>query len=196
MTSKLDDLDAVRALVDTLSQFDSQEQERIIRWAREKLGLADAPLQPAGPNRPPATPVDSGDASPIPRAPTPTATNIKSFVAAKAPASNNEFAATVAYFYRFEAPEAERKESITAEDLQEACRLAGRSRLTRPAQTLVNAHTSGLVDKAGERGAYGISTVGENLVAMTLPSGANTPSRTSNARRSSKKVAKKKSKKK
>ena len=40
MTSKPDDLEAVRTLVATLSVFDATEQERIIRWTREKLGLA------------------------------------------------------------------------------------------------------------------------------------------------------------
>jgi hypothetical protein len=37
-----------------------------------------------------------------------------------------------------------------------------------PAQTLINAHGAGLLDTA-ERGAYAINSVGENLVAMTLP---------------------------
>ena len=49
--------------------------------------------------------------------------DIKSFVAEKSPSRNNEFTATVAYFYRFEAQESDRKESISAADLQEACRL-------------------------------------------------------------------------
>ena len=99
------------------------------------------------------------------------ATNIKSFITDKAPSSNNEFAATVAYFYRFEAAEALRKDSVTSEDLQEACRLAGRERLHDPGKTLRHAHEVGLLNKSGDRGAYSISTVGENLVAVALPSG-------------------------
>jgi hypothetical protein len=87
----------------------------------------------------------------------------------KIPSSDTQFAATVAYYYRFEAPAHLRKESITSEELQEACRQVGRDRLPKPAQTLVNAHHQGLLDR-GERGAYIINTVGENLVAMALPS--------------------------
>jgi hypothetical protein len=85
-----------------------------------------------------------------------------------------QFAATVAYYFAFEAPTEERKESITADDLQDACRQVGRHRLSSPIKTLLNAHASGLLDKAGERGAYKINTVGENLVAVTLPVGSST----------------------
>jgi hypothetical protein len=81
-----------------------------------------------------------------------------------------QFATAVAYYYRFEVPEAQQKSAITAEDLQDAARKVDRDRLTKPSQTLVNAYNQGLLDKAGERGAYSLNTVGENLVAMTLPS--------------------------
>jgi len=143
-------------------------QERVLRWAREKLGLKavvpPAALTDASANHP-APPV-MGDAISSHKG---RATDIKTFVASKNPSSNNEFTATVAYYYRFEAPETERKESITPEDLQEACRQCARDRLTKPSQTLVNACYAGLIDKAGDRGAYSINTVGENLVAMALP---------------------------
>jgi len=71
-------------------------------------------------------------------------------------------------------PEGQQKLAITAEDLQDAARKVDRDRLTKPSQTLVNAYNQGLLDKAGERGAYSLNTVGENLVAMALPaSGPN-----------------------
>jgi hypothetical protein len=170
MTPKPDDLEAVRTIVTTLQPFDANEQERILRWSREKLGLSSAEVSKG--NAPQTiTPTPGSDSS------TPTgrshgsATDIKSFIGEKAPSSDNQFAAAVAYYYRFEAPEAARKEAINADDLLEACRLAGRARVPKAAQTLVNAHHAGLLDKA-DRGAYAISTVGENLVAMALPSGA------------------------
>jgi len=40
MTQAKDDLEAVRAVAAALNGFDADEQERIIRWAREKLGLS------------------------------------------------------------------------------------------------------------------------------------------------------------
>jgi hypothetical protein len=79
-----------------------------------------------------------------------------------------QFAATVAYYYRFEAPPANRGETINGDTLQEAARLAGRTRLSNPAQTLRNAKNLGYLD-GGSPGEFAINSVGENLVAMTLP---------------------------
>ncbi len=124
MSSKPDDLEAVRLLADTLQPFPSDDRERIIRWAREKLGMvstaltatrsvptlepAERPVMPAG---------TAGDG-----------TDIKSFVTQKAPKSDVHFAATVAYYHQFMAPAGQRKDSITKEDLVEACRQVPRKR--------------------------------------------------------------------
>jgi hypothetical protein len=166
MKKELDDLKAVRTLVSILEGFEKTDQERVIRWAREKLGLPSAtsgtPLI-HGPDKP----LKLGEAL-LTGGSAGAGKDIKAFVAEKRPATDNHFTATVAYYYRFEAPEAQRKDAITAEDLQDACRKAGRERLKNPGQTLINAHSAGLLDKA-ERGAYAINSVGENLVAMTLP---------------------------
>jgi len=93
-------------------------------------------------------------------------------VAEKAPASENQFAAVVAYYYRFEAPPEQRRNTIGGADLQEAARLAGRKRLSNPRQTLKNAKALGYLDNPA-RGEFSINTVGENLVAMTLPGGVD-----------------------
>jgi hypothetical protein len=177
MTTKPDDLQAVRTLVTTLSGFDATEQERIIRWAREKLGLAANIEQPSTASHD----KHAGAEKQLERfdKQVTESKDIKTFIVEKNPTSDNQFAATVAYYYRFEAPPAERKEAITKEDLQEACRKAGRERLKNPGQNLVNAHGVGLLDKA-EPGAYKINTVGENLVAMTLPGGSQVKSKKKN----------------
>ena len=47
MTKPTDDLEAVRAVVEALQGFDAGDQERIIRWAREKLGPVESPAPPA-----------------------------------------------------------------------------------------------------------------------------------------------------
>jgi hypothetical protein len=162
-----DDLEAVRTIAAALEGFAGPEQERILRWVREKVGLPVAAAPPADATRQAreAAAPQGSDTRPV---------DLKSFVKAKGPQSDIQFAATVAYFYRFQAPEHQRKTAVTASDLQEACRQADRDRLVKPAQTLINAHAQGLLDKAGERGSYAINTVGENLVAMALPS--STPS--------------------
>jgi hypothetical protein len=170
MTAKVDDLEAVRVLVETLQPFTSDDRERIIRWAREKLGMT-ASVAPAAP----ASPVETG------RGDTATvvthgAVDIKKFVTEKAPRSDVHFAATVAYFYQFKSPEHQRKDSITKEDLVEACRQVDRKRPKRPAQVLVNAYHNGLFDRGG-KGSYKLNSVGENLVAMALP-GTNDTAKT------------------
>ncbi len=87
---------------------------------------------------------------------------------AKSPKSDNQFAAAVAYYYKFEAPSDQRKDAINKDDLIDACRKVQRKRPGTPAQVLVNALHQGLLDKA-ERGQYRLNSVGENLVAMVLP---------------------------
>ena len=49
MTKPTDDLEAVRIVAEALQGFDAGDQERIIRWAREKLGLVALPAQPPRP---------------------------------------------------------------------------------------------------------------------------------------------------
>ncbi len=160
-TPPLDDLEAVRTIATTLQVFSSDDQERIIRWVREKLGLSKIP---AGAN-PLGTPTQAEDKQ------FGASANIKSFVQQKTPKSDNEFAAVVAYFHRFVAAEKERKEEISSGDLQDATRKAEYKRLKRPSDTLNNAFKSGLLDKGSGRGLFKINTVGENLVAMALPVG-------------------------
>lgn len=171
MAKKTDDLEAVRTVTTALGNFSPEDQERIIRWARERLGLAPAPRnlpETSAPHvlsvpvlPPPAQPADRTQPPASPR-------DLKSFVTAKNPKSDIQFAATVAYFYRFEASPEQRSNEIDSTTLQDACRLAGRKRFKHPRMTLTNAKNHGLLDMAGE-GRYAINTVGENLVAMTLP---------------------------
>ena len=147
MSAKTDDLEAVRLVAETLHPFTVDDRERIIRWAREKLGMTVA-VAPAVLRRTDVPPADapkeaasvSGQAG----------VDIKKFVTEKAPRSDTHFAATVAYYHQCKAPENQRKESITKEDFVEACRQVDRKRPKRPAQVLVNAYHDGLFDRGGK----------------------------------------------
>src|SRR5258706_15661027 len=86
--------------------------------------------------------------------------DIKTFIATKQPRRDIQFAAAVAYYYRFEAPLAERKDAINKDDLQEATRKAGRERFGNPLQTLNNAHTLGLLDRGSDKRTFTINSVG------------------------------------
>lgn len=163
---KMDDLDAVRLISDTLSEFSAEEQQRIMRWVQEKTNLVFQP-QSLRSNTPAAAITEQAPNPPLNSQSR--GADIRSFIAQKQPSSDNQFAACVAYYYQFEALGEERKDSINANDLQDATRKAGRNRLGDPAKTLANANAQGLLDKKS-RGSYTLNTVGENLVAMTLPS--------------------------
>jgi hypothetical protein len=180
MTShgQVDDFDVGKAIFEQLKDLPPERQERVLRWVAEGLGVSLAPTAspqvPAGLTPPPL---------PTPFTPPPpvgSGVDIKSFVATKAPKSDNQFAATVAYFYRFEAPRAERRNSIDGDALQEAARLAGRKRLGNPRGTLNNAKAAGYLDGISP-GEFTINSVGENLVAMALPGGGD--ARTGQARK-------------
>jgi len=162
---KTSHFDAAKAIVETLKGLDKTAQALAMRFAAETLGLqsASATQTPAAalvPGSTPALPPGSGGAT--------HSTDIKQFTAVKAPKSDQQFAAVVAYFYRFEAPEAQRKDTIDADSLLEAARLAGRKRPGNPRFTLNNAKNAGYLDVA-TTGKYRINSVGENLVAMALP---------------------------
>ncbi len=165
------DFMAAEEIKGILQGRDKAEQERIIRWVTESLGLAAmaslASAHPASAS-PPVVTLPPAHVGQHAHGTQERAQDIKSFVDEKKPKSDMQFAAVVAYFYSFEAPEANRKLTITADELQEAARLAGRKRFDRPAVPLNNAVTQGYLDRAG-RGEFKLNAVGENLVAMALP---------------------------
>jgi hypothetical protein len=114
-----DDLEAVRSVVAALQGFASPDQERILRWAREKLGLTSATatkepdsIAPSQVDPKPAMPTAIGKLL-----------DIKTFIDLKNPQTDSQFAAAVAYFYRFEAPEPQRKASITSPSFEHQCRV-------------------------------------------------------------------------
>lgn len=179
---KSDDLEAVRLVVGTLEPFEKDDRERILRWVREKLGMFPTP-QPTSPRSESVTPHTVSASQQLSTDRQPTAKDIHTFISSKSPSNDSQFVATVAYFYKFEAQEEERKESIGANELLDACRKAPWKRPSRPRQTLINAEKAGYLDKASTRGEYRLNSVGENLVALVLP-GKPEPSPRKKGRRS------------
>lgn len=165
---EIEDFDTAKSIFEKLKDVPAERRKRILSWVAEGLGITLQAPHPAV-SAPTFTPtVPATPPAPATHAPLPSVTDIKTFVATKAPKSDVQFAATVAYYYRFEAPPANRRDTIDGDALQEAARLAGRARLSNPPQTLRNAKNLGYLD-GGSPGEFGINSVGENLVAMTLP---------------------------
>jgi hypothetical protein len=84
MSSKPDDLEAVRSLADTLQPFSNDDRERIIRWAREKLGMISGPLSVTRP----VAPAEPAEGPVVPAETAVGGTDIKSFVTQKSPKSD------------------------------------------------------------------------------------------------------------
>ena len=170
MTTK-SDFKAAEEIKAILNGRDQAEQERIMRWVNESLGLSANPKEIVSPALPAATspqsPSVTSVASPSHTIP-PAKKDIRSFVDEKKPKNDVQFASVAAYFYRFAAPEAERKDTIIAKDLDNAGRQARGYGFKKPLQTLNNARNLGYFDSAG-RGEFKLNAVGENLVAMALP---------------------------
>jgi hypothetical protein len=158
-------LDAAQSIVAELKGMASEDQSLALRFASETLRLQlPAALSPTA-----AQPVISAQPTP-PHAASGAdhSTDIRSFTAMKVPKSDQQFAAVVAYFYQFEAKPDNRTDVIDTETMKEAARLAGRPQVARWRQTLNNAKNAGYLDAAGN-GRFRLSSVGENLVAITLP---------------------------
>ena len=186
-------LDAAQKIVTELTGMTSEHQSLALKFAIETLGLQlPAALSPAA-----APPVHPPQPTPPHTATNADhSTNIRSFTEMKAPKSDQQFTAVVAYFYQFESKPDERKEAIDADIMKEAARLAGRPQVARWNMTLTNAKNAGYLDAAGS-GKFKLSSVGENLVAITLPgNGAPAGSKSKSANKKPKKKSSKKSVKK
>lgn len=162
-------LDAAQKIVAELTGMAPEHQALALKFATETLGVPflAPPQSPANPSALPThapTPPPSGTA---PYA------DIKAFTALKAPKSDQQFAAVVAYFYQFEAPLDSRKEIIDVQTMKDAARLAGRKQAPQWRFTLQNAKNAGYLNSAGD-GKFKLSPVGENLVAITLPGNGTT----------------------
>lgn len=193
MSDSKNDFDIAKSVSDLVKDLDRDRQVRIFRWVSESLGIADVGSSTSNALVKEVVPPPSAAASTnqqldprLANPPTLKQRDIKSFVEAKQPRSELQFAVVVAYYYRFEAPESQRLNSISPGVLQEATRLVGRNRLSSPRLSLFKAKKQGYLDTA-DRGEYVVNTVGENLVAMALPgdgAAAATPSKQKPARRS------------
>lgn len=158
-------LAAAQEIVKELHGMSSEDQTLALQFAMQTLRLAPAMTHHTAPPESGHPHIQRAHAgADVLMQPT----DIKSFTTTKAPQSDQQFTAVVAYYYQFEAPLTQRKNSIDAATMKDAARLAGRGQVKDWNMTLNNATRAGYLDRA-ERGAFKLSAVGENLVAITLP---------------------------
>ncbi len=168
-------LDAAQKIVAELAGMAPDQQTLAIRFAIETLSLKMLPTSSSL-----GLGLATHQAQPVVGAGSDHSTDIRSFKDAKAPKSDRQFAALVAYFYQFEAKPESRRDNIDAELMKEAARLARWPQVARWSMTLTNAKNAGYLDSVGA-GKFKLSSVGENLVAMTLPgNGSAGPNKNNN----------------
>ena len=100
-----DDFEIARDVFEKLRHLQRERQERVLRWVTEGLGmpsLTTLVTPPLASTLRTIVPDSSGTTTLTPAILTPT--DIKTFVEVKKPKSDQQFAAAVAYYYRFEAP--------------------------------------------------------------------------------------------
>lgn len=101
--------------------------------------------------------------------------DIRSLKEEKQPDTAGQMACLVAYYLKEIAPQDERKDAVSASDLEKYFIQAGFKLPKRMQQVLVDAKAAGYLDSATQRGEYKLNAVGHNLVVHNLPkkNGAN-----------------------
>ena len=99
--------------------------------------------------------------------------DIRSLKEEKNPDSAKQMACVVAYYLQELAPESERKNTVSAQDIEKYFKQANFKLPKTVAQVLVDAKRSGYFEVA-TRGEYKLNAVGYNLVAHGLPAKKST----------------------
>jgi len=175
------EMDAIAAIVAALEPLNQTARQRVLDYAIGHLGLqVSVAAQSTGPC---ASPEFPGTASHPPTAAPhrPSATDIRTLKEEKNPTNNVQMATIVAYYLAEVAPEEERKDSISTDDLKQYYTQAGYPLSPSPRRMLFKAKAAGYLDSAGH-GKYKLTPVGHNLVVHRLP-GSAAPARTAAPRK-------------
>ena len=81
---------------------------------------------------------------------------------------DTEYAALLAFVVKRRAPNEQKVQPITKENLEEACRTVGRTIPSQPAYTLSTAKSQGLLEKVKGQTGYKLAPKGENRVNAIL----------------------------
>ncbi|UGV24688.1 hypothetical protein E0H22_02695 [Rhodopseudomonas boonkerdii] len=192
------ELQAIKTLQETLEPLKDEVRERVLDYVFRVLGIA-SPVgsQTANPAfaAPPVVlppPPAAHVAAPSPGA----VTDVLTLTEQKKPTTAGQMIAVVGYYLLHHAPEAERQNFITVDEIQKYFVQARYPLPEVPSMALVHAKNAGYLDVV-EKGKYRLNSVGHNLVAHKMPkdtaNSASTPRRAS--RNSSKKTVKKVAKK-
>ncbi len=169
--SKADrELQAIGTILGALEGLKGESIQRVLDYVLGRLSLS-RPTRTSSLSAPVATPL-TADGGKVRQA------SIRDLREEKQPESLNQMAALVAYYLSELASESERKDEISAADLEKYFKQASFKLPKSIQQTLPNAAAAGYFDGTGG-GRYRLNPVGYNLVVHGLPRGQETkkPSR-------------------
>lgn len=183
------ELAAIKTLQETLEPLDAEARNRVIGYVFGALGITphQAPVVPAA---------TLGLTTPLPAAPSKPAfagtTDILTLKEQKQPSSGTQMIVVMAYYLAHLAPEGERRDYITSEDIQKYFVQAKYPLPGSQPQALVHAKNAGYLDFV-EKGKYRLNSVGHNLVAHKMPKDGAAPRKqsTTTKKKTAKKAAKK-----
>lgn len=164
---------AIDQILNALGPLDEGARRTALAAACMQLGIAVDAARPPTP-APQADPVATPSSSPPPQAPVAAAgqsapiVDIRTFKEQKRPTSARQMACVVAFYLQELAPASERKDSVTAGDLEKYFKQAGYKLPENLRQILINLKAAGYMDNAA-RGEYKLNAVGYNLVAHSMP---------------------------
>lgn len=163
------ELSAMNVILEALDGLEGEAIQRVLDYVEGRLsiGRPSGALLPTASVAAIARQVPSGPAS------SPRQVSIKDLKEQKSPTAANQMAAVVAYYLSEVAPEAERKDSINAADLEKYFKQARYKLPKSLPHALPNAAQAGYFDSIGS-GLYRLNPVGYNLVVHGLPRGADT----------------------
>ena len=192
------EIEAIKAVLDSLEPLTPEARISVIEYAIKRFQIDLGPVQTRDVFRTFEAVADEPSLEPEP-APAPeqstASIHIKEFKEKKKPRSNNEMATLVAYYLANEAEPADRKDKITAKDIETYFKIADFRLPEKKQFTLPNARAAGYLDAVGN-GEYKLNAVGHNLIVHSMPRGAGGTAapRRRPAKKKAKPAAKKKAK--
>jgi len=165
-----DDFSAAKQIYEMLKSISGDRQARVLRWVGEGLGIAPAQASATAVN-PLTTPADPVAAA-IPVVISDKHPSLQEFCEQKKPDNDIQFSVVVAYWYKYKAQPASRRDTIDKATIENAFREANRPIPKNPIFTLNNAKKNGYFESRA-KGEFAIINFGENLVTMTLGAGGS-----------------------
>lgn len=172
MAEQIDkEIEAIKAVLHALEPLSGDVRASVLGYVLQRLQIVLLPsTQTSTSGASTAADATRGAAEAGGEQPT-SPVHIKVLKEKKKPRSANEMAALVAYYLANAAPKTDRKDRITAKDIETYFKIA-EFPLTKTQFTLANAKAAGYLDAVGN-GEYKLNAVGHNLVVHSMPRGAD-----------------------